>query len=399
VLERLVESVSKASRPKKSDASGNSPVLIHGPEEIHAALLELRKSGATVDAIRQQPVLIHLVHIRAGLEAGDASDAELAALCRPAIDRAARALGTADTEVIARYPNEGRAARLLLGLLSGGHPQHRRREWAASELEMEVETMLHRRPGIPSHEERVIHQVADVMWEHETGARLGNVLQRLADLAPRAGIELVGKLLGRYEHYYRVWTALGGLRADVTAALNLRATGDDEINALDDYVGSSLYWYAKYHWLVTRFIDDFGGMWILTDPDREEAIAAAIKVVEHFSPLSYRDESRLDQVLDRSADLDPFLSQLERRKYGARILEHWRRRVLSCNCSSTIDSRCRVHAMMRACETYTDLLDQEWYEVAPWYGRVPTQHGIVDAATLYRDLGLPVRSEASNRVP
>ncbi len=122
--------------------------------------------------------------------------------------------------------------------------------------------MLHRRPRVRTHEERVVAQVADVMWERETECILGVVFAELKKLSPEVS-DLAADLLHRYQHYYRLWNVLDGLRADVAAVLQIRRQGEDEVNTLDDYVRSSLHWYARYQQLVRRFVDDYGAIWTI----------------------------------------------------------------------------------------------------------------------------------------
>ena len=196
------------------------------------------------------------------------------------------------------YRNEAAAARLILGTRSSA-PLHERRVAAARQLGMELDTMLHRRRGVRTHEERVVAQVADVIWERETACVLGVVFAELQERTPE-GSDLAVELLHQYRHYYRIWTALDGLRADVAAVLQIRRQGEDEVNKLDDYVRSSLHWYARCQQLVRRFVDDYGGEWLFSDEDIEVSVRDAIKFVENFSRLTYRQDSQLRVLVDRT---------------------------------------------------------------------------------------------------
>ena len=75
-----------------------------------------------------------------------------------------------------RYSNEAAAARQILGIQTAER-QPQRRQNAARELGLtSVDTMLHRRRGVRTHEERVVAHVADVLWERETAFVLGKPL-------------------------------------------------------------------------------------------------------------------------------------------------------------------------------------------------------------------------------
>ena len=246
-------------------------------------------------------------------------------------------------------------------------------------------------PGEP--EERVVAQVADVMWERETECILGVVFAELRERTPE-GSDLAVDLLHQYRHYYRIWTALTALRADVAAVLQIRREGEDEVNKLGDYVGSSLYWYACYQQLVTRFVDDYGGNWLFSDADVEQSVTDSIKFVENFSGLTYRQDSQLRVLVADHEELDPFLRALDAAPDGHEIVEAWQRRIDECDCDlGHPKSDCKVHLMMAACEYYIDAVDTEWYALAPWYRGMPKYRKIVDPASLYEAVGLKVPKE------
>ena len=259
---------------------------------------------------------------------------------------------------------------------------------------MSVDTMLHRRRGVRTHEERVVAQVADVMWERETACILGVVFAELQERTPE-GSDLAVELLHQYRHYYRIWTVLDGLRADVAAVLQIRRQGEDEVNKLDDYVRSSLHWYARYQQLVRRFVDDYGGMWLFSDADIEQSVIDAIKFVENFSRLTYRQDSQLRVLVTGREELDPFLRALEATPEGQEIIEAWQRHLDECDCDlEHPKSDCKVHLLMTACQYYIDAIDTEWYALAPWYRGMPKYRKIVDPATLYEAVGLKVCGRA-----
>ena len=362
----------------------------HSSDEIYKALLALRDSGTTSQAVRSQPALTGLRYVvRAATteEQPQPIPNQLAAVARHEIDEAARALGTDASGVVPHYRNEAAAARLILGTRSSA-PLHERRDAARKQLAMSLDTMLHRRAGVRTHEERVVAQVADVMWERETECILGVVFAELKKLSPEVS-DLAADLLHRYQHYYRLWNVLDGLRADVAAVLQIRRQGEDEVNKLDDYVRSSLHWYARYQQLVGRFVDDYGGMWLFWDADIEQSVVDAIKFVENFSQLTYRQDSQLRGLVTGREELDPFIRALEAAPEGQEIIGAWQRHLDECDCDlEHPKSDCKVHLLMTACQYYIDAIDTDWYALAPWYRGMPRYRKIVDPASLYEAVGL-----------
>ena len=153
--------------------------MASSPDQIFEALLELRKPGTTCQAVGSQPVLIGLRYIvRAATteEQPHPTPDRLAAVARHEIYDAAGELGIKASAVVARYSNEAAAARQILGIRTVERQPQRRRN-AARELGLtSVDTMLHRRDGVLTHEERVVAHVADVLWERETAFMLGGPL-------------------------------------------------------------------------------------------------------------------------------------------------------------------------------------------------------------------------------
>ncbi len=367
----------------------------HSADEVYKALLALTKTGTTSQAIRSQPVLVSLRYIARAATTEDQphpTPSQLAAVARHEIHEAAGALGTETSGVVPKYTNEAAAARQILGTRTSER-LHQRRENAARELKMNVDTMLHRRRGVRTHEERVVAHVADVMWERETECVLGVVFAELQERTPE-GSDLAVELLYQYRHYYRMWTALDGLRADVAAVLQIRRQGEDDVNKLDDYVRSSLHWYARYQQLMQRFKDDYGGQWLFSDADLEQSVIDAIKLVENFSRLTYRQDSQLRVLVADQEELDPFLRALEATQEGLEIIAAWQRHLDECDCDLEHPrSGCKVHLLMTACQYYIDAIDTECYALAPWYRGMPKYRKIIDPASLYEAIGLKTQKQ------
>jgi hypothetical protein len=84
-------------------------------------------------------------------------------------------------------------------------------------------------------------------------------------------------------------------------------------------------------------------------------------------------------------------NSLSRRQRAGR---RWHDRVFQCACDHESPSpACRVHRLMRACEHYIAVLDLDWYRLVPCHNQPPPNLSAVDAATLYRDIGLEPRPQ------
>ena len=132
-------------------------------------------------------------------------------------------------------------------------------------------------------------------------------------------------------------------------------------------------------------------MWLFWDADLEQSVADAITFVEHFSGLTYRQESHLRVLLARHDELNPFLRALDSTPEGLEIGASWQRRLDDCVCDLEHPrSDCKVHLLIAACQYYIDAIDTDWYTLAPWYRGMSKYRTIVDPASLYDAVGLKV---------
>lgn len=353
--------------------------------DLSEALWALAATGAGLEQVLDQEPLLEIGMVLAGAEAQD----EAAVAAREAIVAACRRLDDQALAVEPRWHREGAAILALLGLATGFHgaPSHRRREGAASLLGYEVGTAFKTRPGSPSHAQNAMTAVADRLWERVIRARSQHAA--VAASTTRADLSALSvELLRRYEAYYAMYTPLTALRADVLTALDLRDEGDDDLNRLDDFVVSSLHAYATFLLAKRDFMERYGGVWVFGQADIEQAVADSIKLIEHFSGLRYREESVL-RLTAAGGEVHPFAVGLEAEADGRAALRRWRQRILACQCAVDQPAEaCRVHKLLRAAEFFTDALDADWYRVIPWHGVAPANVGVIDPATLYRDVGI-----------
>jgi hypothetical protein len=352
-------------------------------DRLYEALWELVSGGASLASVAEQPALLEL-----GITRGEEERNAAAVAAREEILAACRGLDDRSLVVEPRWHEEGAAVLALLGLATGFHsaPLHRRREGAASLLGYEVGTAFKTRPGVRSHVQNAVYAVADRLWERMIQARARQAATGAMSRPELAALN--AEVLRRYESYYSMYTPLTALRADVLAVLDLRQSGDTELNRLEDFAASSLHAYAEFMVAKQAFVSQYGGIWIFGQADIEQAVADAIKLIEHFSGLRYREESVL-RLSATGGELHNFAIDLETSAEGRAALRRWRDRLLACGCDLEHPAEaCPVHRLVRAAEYFTAVLDLDWYRMVPWHGNAPSNFDTVDPATLYRDVGL-----------
>lgn len=357
-------------------------------EDLYEALWALVTPGATLAAIAEQPALVALTRVR-GTDDDRPID-RLAQLVRGEVIAACRALDDRALAVEPRWQHEGAAVLVLLGLATGYHsaPLHHRREGTANLLGYEVGTAFKARAGVRSHAQNAIYAVADKLFEYDIAARA--TASPVLALDQRHEVSaLTVDLLRRYEAYYAMYTPLSALRADISAALDLRREGEDELNRREDFVASSLFAYTEFLAAKREFMGRYMGVWVFAQADIEQGVADAIKFIEHFSGLRYREESLLRLARAEHGEFYSFMKGIEAEPESRSALRRWRERILSCACDLDQPSGdCRIHKLMRAAQYFTLVLDTDWYRMVPWHHAPPPNMEAVDPATLYRDIGL-----------
>jgi hypothetical protein len=324
--------------------------------------------------------------------------------------------------------DHGDAASALLGLergLRGASPVERR-EAAADALGMSSETFRTR------HQKVVLSSIADqvlaLVHEHEMRST-HEQLSRRHPAESRLAVEWVQ----RFEAYYRIWTPVFALGADLTAYRGTMLEEDRPYGGNGDvgphgemytqemqaegYAQSAIYYYARFAWELAQFMTRHGGLWLLSDGETETAVTDAVYAIAwHITPLNERDESFLRSVLQdtRGQEMHGFLQLLGRTDIGQETYAEWLDWLGSCQCKweggetteaehfptrtnhEGILGTCQVHRVIEACGTYCDLIDRDWRRIADWYhlddpvrrGRSPEER-----YSKWRD-GLLGRSEA-----
>ena len=154
--------------------------------------------------------------------------------------------------------------------------------------------------------------------------------------------------------------------------------GYDPIDQASGYTRFALYRFACYQLELKRFLSRHGGLWLCSDVETEQAVADAIYEVGWCSPLNEEDDAYLRRTLadTRHEEQDHFTSVLLTSTRGEDILADWHNWVFSCTCTNveTGDTTpddpipaCLPHRMIRACQTYCNLIDNDWLKIADWY--------------------------------
>jgi hypothetical protein len=227
--------------------------------------------------------------------------------------------------------------------------------------------------------------------------------------------------LDRFAAYYRIWSALSGLGGDLTAyrstLLEPREVWDRRFGAAgpDDpgysqeeqaegYATFALYHYADFEWQLRQFETLYGGQWLLSDAEAEQAVADAVYRVWWHTPCNERDRSYLRIVLAQAheQEMHEFISLLRSEEIGRATEVEWLEWVSTCECAwsrvagneyfptpkhhSGISDACQMHQVVEACADYLDLVNRDWARLADWYHVEPPSVPGVNAELLYRRL-------------
>lgn len=312
----------------------------------------------------------------------------------------------------------GDAAAVLFGLEQGTRTASsaRRRTFAAEHLEKSFETFR------KSYEPTMLAQVATQILmlcseQHTRSAR--EQLERHDPVESAMAVEW----LRRFEAYYRIWTPIYALAADLTA---YRMTlieaqrpydrrhgtyapddqGYEQETQAEGYARFALYHYSLFEWERKRFIVGAGGLWLLSDGQAENAVRDAVNQISwHVTPYNERDQSSLRSLIAETPDqeMHGFLERLTASEPGRATEQEWQDWAANCSCSwaigstndeeyfptsahhSGIQESCELHQLIAACGTYCDLIDQDWRQVADWYRLGENPERGQSAEQLYRN--------------
>lgn len=324
------------------------------PEDLAAELAGLLRRGATPTAVRNCPAILGLAVI-AATSASDSPD-----------DRAVAAHAILRQVVIAVDGERDGPAATLLALAAGtrGSLPKRRRELAALQLGVSVDHFRRER------EEPLIVEIADELYATDSAHRLR---QRHRDRPER---EAHQSRLGidwkdRHQAYRRVWTPITALRDDLYVLLRFLRQDADWPDLADRAM--NLSWrYAQFSRELNRFVNDYGGLWVLADVESEVAAADAIHRIGFHLPLGDADASwlRLTLADAPNQELDPFIDKLLATRDRANELMHawinWAR-TCPCDLDHPDPQNCEVHRWASYTDQFIRLIDRDWYRIADYY--------------------------------
>jgi hypothetical protein len=317
----------------------------------------------------------------------------------PALQQAARACRESEQEQLDPPAIENMLLRAIeqlggemqeaCGYLFGLEPGTR--GWRPKDLRERAASLYNVQPETFRKEPEQLHvgQVAEQILKlcHEQRLRLERVnLERRHPADSRLAVQW----LDRFEAYYRIWTPIQRLGSDLQAAIDTRREPDLGYPPWDPdgttmastdwkgnedqatgYVRGALYAFAWYQLELQRFIVRHGGLWIFSDPDIEQEVADATYKISWYTTFNMEDESWLRRLLAQSQFEEElsFVELLRAMPIGPGIHQEWQQFAASCHCQDDQHPRddCRVHPLVKACERYCQLIDEEWYKIADWY--------------------------------
>lgn len=274
----------------------------------------------------------------------------------------------------------GEAAEYSLGLVRGTKlwSATDRRKAAAKAQGVSTETFR------KTYEKQLLEQVAEGVLAHCHQWQLRTTRLNMERRHP-ADSRLAVQWVERFEAYYRIWTPVWALAADLGAAVTTRRTpgtehppwapdSDEPYEAEDQargYGRFALYAYASYQLELRKFMTRHGGLWLLSDAGAEQQAADAIYRIGWQNPLNEDDNSWLRRQLADARHEEPqhFAHLVSSSSVGMAILTEWQDYVASCACpiNRKPEAGCQVHAAIQAAHDYCDLIDADWLKIADWY--------------------------------
>lgn len=274
------------------------------PSDLVEELQGLLDPGLSLTAIAATRHLVGLEIVAAQAVSDDPND--LAVAVRDLLTESAVQLDTEPHGPIAR----------LLGLSTDTRsiPRKDRRRITAQMLFLSVDHFRRER------EDRLIEAVADHLYARDSAYRRRRVRdQSQPSYDPRLGIDW----LAQHRTYLRIWTPVAAMRADLLLLVErLQQLHDDGRDPYDvdpdtrhwisDRLALVTWRLAQFSTAMREFVDEQGGLWLLSDPTKERDLAHAVWEIEAHLPLGEGDVSWLRLLLAdaRDGEFDPFADAL-----------------------------------------------------------------------------------------
>ncbi len=291
-----------------------------------------------------------------------------------------------------------------------------RRRWAADKLGISFRTLTR------SREHEILDQLTQQILRHCTEQTLRDSRVRMQTRKPaESGLAL--HWIEMFQAYYRLWTPIYALGSDLTAYRSTlletprpydrrfgeRGHDDDgysQEEQAEGYATFALFHYAHHLWELRRFMNRYGGMWMLSNPQAEyDAPDAIHRISWHVNPFNERDESLLRTTIDETPnqELHGFIARLAATKLGQATHQEWQDWVATCGCTwngateyaphyfrspashEGISADCQMHQVIAACGDYCKTIDDDWNATADWYHLPDNVRRGVDDERRYRE--------------
>lgn len=303
------------------------------------------------------------------------------------------------------------AAQYTFGLIGGTkfQPAVERRRQAASAVGRVPDTFR------KSYEKTVIDQTAEgvLALARDAAMRRANVeMQKRHPADSRLAVAWVE----RFEAYFRIWTPVYALAADLEAALAMYKeepadhlpwdpNSDQPFDPMHEawgYARSALYRYTQFLLEIKRFMSRHGGMWLFSESKRENEISDTIYRINWHNPINEENDSWLRRALATTQleEAHPFYGQLKASTQGEMIHGIWQRFVRDGHDAEVAGdaTASQVHSTIAACKEYVAALDEEWLLIADWYAPGSTKPSGVSATELYADHVAAIKKNGSSPV-
>ena len=332
---------------------------------------------------------------QAAMAAGFAENSKEATQPPVVIDLVRRALSTVAGSVT------GRTATVLLGLDPNTFDlaPHLLREEAAEIYGVSRER-FRREP-----QTAVLETVADLILELCFAHRARLARLSLEQRQP-ADTRLAIHWLERFEAYFRIWTPVYALGADLTAYRETLIQSDQQWEHLiekrgepqytrkmqaDGYAQFALFHFAAVLSARQHFMVRYGGLWLLSSATAEVNARDALQGLISPTAMNERDHSWLQIQFNQAAgEMHDFIIKLKAVRVGTATLQEWADWVDLCNCrwaprnvdptveyfpsaryNAEIDSDCLVHQTVESANRFCTIIENEWLKIADWYGGTP----------------------------
>lgn len=179
--------------------------------------------------------------------------------------------------------------------------------------------------------------------------------------------------LEQHRSYRRIWTPITGIRNDLPFLVEYLKDEEQQYDEICDRLSSMSWYFARFSTELDRFVEEQGGLWLLSDAEAEIQAADCIYRLDACVPLGEADASWLRQLLARADnhELEPFTDLLiEAGELRKELMGAWVSWARDCNCRDTdTEPRCQRHKWETAADQFIRLIDDDWYRVADWYRR------------------------------